>query len=661
MGSGASKTDDGSADTTGNRFKKAAQQVIIMNRFWAVEPHYAACLPPEDMRDNETEEDYEEPKFDYRDETDIHLDYTDLLQVLMANNQHRLRHGLMAAAEESIENGIHKINELDSYKKEGKVDLLLLLAHAEMEQDKYDEAQQHVDLALSIAKRPAIICKKAEILLAQNKIDEAESVVKTAIDSFRLQDDDTSSFSNILMRIDEEREDTGIYVMEEEIDEEVAEDGGNTEAQVEDEPREEVAESDGMIEPKPEKEQVVDENEAQGANYASRKIDYSKPDSHAKKCPSSEESTLDKLGKYLTAPFKGDEEMQFRAVFKWIALNIAYDGYGFKSGKYASCQPKAVLKSRRCVCSGYARLFQALCNAAGLQTKIVHGYAKGFGAASKDDVTKSNHAWNHMKIKSSWYLLDATWAAGYLKSNYAFVRRFNNSYWKTPPSRMVANHLPTDPKDQLLSKPITAAKFRTMVALSGGAVEAGLELDSHHENTIKVSGDHLDISLFTNNSTDILLAFNGGFGELRSKFIWTEKEVQGKRTKFTFTLYFPRAKKYTLSVFCGKTGKTYEFALKYTLISSSGCGKKPVFPKAWGQSHHVRLITPKARFLKPNTKIKLFAPDAGKVALISTKWEYLQKSGDYWEGTVSPGKGSANLAVAFGSSGSFSYCFGFDA
>lgn len=63
--------------------------------------------------------------------------------------------------------------------------------------------------------------------------------------------------------------------------------------------------------------------------------------------------------------------MKTRAIFRWITSRIKYDVKGYMSGKPAECSAKAVLKSRCCVCEGYANLFFALAKEAKLEVTLL--------------------------------------------------------------------------------------------------------------------------------------------------------------------------------------------------------------------------------------------------------------------------------------------------
>ena len=143
-----------------------------------------------------------------------------------------------------------------------------------------------------------------------------------------------------------------------------------------------------------------------------------------------------------------------RAIYMWISMHIEYD-YSF-TNYYA----EETFRDRKGVCNGYATLFKAMGDAAGLETKIVSGYAKGTGYQQRKRVPESNHAWNAIKLSGKWYHIETTWASCVKEYDYYFL---------TAPEQFIFTHLPLDgtynrqtrswdyslnANEQLLSQPI---------------------------------------------------------------------------------------------------------------------------------------------------------------------------------------------------------------
>lgn len=158
-----------------------------------------------------------------------------------------------------------------------------------------------------------------------------------------------------------------------------------------------------------------------------------------------------------------------RAIFVWIADNIAYDYKAFNKHKLPKrLKPKKgknyndivaqwkidytdrVLRKGKGVCEGYAMLFKRMCDYAGLQTDYVPGYIK----KSPREIGRMgtlDHAWNGIILDGKYYYLDVTWAAGYCDKNKKgklnkFNKYLNNFYWLTPIEKFCMEHYPEDEK-----------------------------------------------------------------------------------------------------------------------------------------------------------------------------------------------------------------------
>jgi transglutaminase/protease-like cytokinesis protein 3 len=115
---------------------------------------------------------------------------------------------------------------------------------------------------------------------------------------------------------------------------------------------------------------------------------------------------------------------------------------------------EGVLRKRVAFCDGYARLFKTLCDYAGITSELITGYAKTSNRKRTDYSFRSNHRWNAVMIDSTWKLLDATWASGYISSgSNDFVRRFDDKYFLSPPEEFIKDHYPEDTRWTLLPSP----------------------------------------------------------------------------------------------------------------------------------------------------------------------------------------------------------------
>eukprot|EP01037_Dinobryon_pediforme_P007109 gene7109-7174_t len=198
------------------------------------------------------------------------------------------------------------------------------------------------------------------------------------------------------------------------------------------------------------------------------------------------EGNIVKLTTQLTAPCI-NEMSKARAIFLWITNNIEYDYknlnrraakgedaiiFDCPSDDSMTCIIKKkvwengyitkALDKKKAICQGYAMLFKRMCDIAGLHAEVIPGYTRTeyYEVGTPGEL---DHAWNAIQLNGTYYLLDATWAAGYCTKDgddklTSFVKNFNPNYWLTPPEAFAKNHFPLDAKWVLLPK-FTIASF----------------------------------------------------------------------------------------------------------------------------------------------------------------------------------------------------------
>ena len=179
------------------------------------------------------------------------------------------------------------------------------------------------------------------------------------------------------------------------------------------------------------------------------------------------------LAEQLTANHKTELE-KVRSIFYWITDNISYKVNRYSPQRYkmltddedtGALKPLDeriainVLTQKEAVCDGYARLFKTLCDYAGLESVVIHGYAK------TNDGRKSpfrpNHSWNAVLIDDQWHLLDVTWASGFIDSrSNSYVARTDEKYFLTPPSQFISDHYPEDIRWTLLADPPVLREYK---------------------------------------------------------------------------------------------------------------------------------------------------------------------------------------------------------
>lgn len=174
---------------------------------------------------------------------------------------------------------------------------------------------------------------------------------------------------------------------------------------------------------------------------------------------------LYKVVYFIRNSFNSDS-LRLRASFIWITENISYDIEGFEKEDPRSSMLNYVIKNKKAVCGGYAGLLKFFCDAFNIDSKIIYGTAR----TGRRDISishlrlRTNHAWNAVKINNSWRLIDPTWAAGVVdntdEENLKYYKNYSETYYFTPPEKMIFNHFPDQYQYQFLNKAIPAIKFK---------------------------------------------------------------------------------------------------------------------------------------------------------------------------------------------------------
>lgn len=147
-----------------------------------------------------------------------------------------------------------------------------------------------------------------------------------------------------------------------------------------------------------------------------------------------------------------DSELsRVRSIYSFVIHYLDYDHEAYQNGnKRINQSSNDILERKRAVCWGYAQLFTELCEHADIEAYTISGYSNLF----QTDFSKPDHAWNVVKIKDDYHLLDVTWASNTLRTPDKFIRKFDVDYFLTPPDLFVINHYPILSFWQLLSCPV---------------------------------------------------------------------------------------------------------------------------------------------------------------------------------------------------------------
>ena len=182
---------------------------------------------------------------------------------------------------------------------------------------------------------------------------------------------------------------------------------------------------------------------------------YSHIDNKIARMPDSLSRSTTKISEFISTNFKSDEE-KIRAIFYFTATKINYDVenmFTLNSNKSSDEILKATLETRKGVCLNYAIVFNEISNKIGIKSVIINGYTKQRGK-----IDPIAHAWCGAFVDNKWFIYDPTWGAGYM-ANKKFIKKLNEQYYKSDPSKIIVTHMPFDYLWQFLNYPITNEEF----------------------------------------------------------------------------------------------------------------------------------------------------------------------------------------------------------
>jgi len=211
--------------------------------------------------------------------------------------------------------------------------------------------------------------------------------------------------------------------------------------------------------------------------FAGKSDDYQRADSVAAAYANYPLADVRDLSLKLTRPFTKERD-KYRAIFRWVCDNIRSDYKLYCKVKqirkrYQSDPVSLAISSqkinkqvfthlrekRSTICTGYAYLLNSLAQHAGLNCRIVDGYART-ATTNLGGNGYPNHSWNAIRIDNQWYLSDPTWASGTTYEPMGiFIPYFNESYFLVPPALFVHSHFPLDTAQLLLRDKPTLSDF----------------------------------------------------------------------------------------------------------------------------------------------------------------------------------------------------------
>lgn len=183
---------------------------------------------------------------------------------------------------------------------------------------------------------------------------------------------------------------------------------------------------------------------------------------------SSKDLTMSELVSLTNEKFKDSTE-KAKFIYYWMGFNINYDykliakKQSISLSEYQNLYsynhyPAQVFIKRTGVCYGYSKLFKYFMDKFGIETEIITGHIRDernhyVELESDFDYT---HAWNVIKLKGKWILVDTTWGT-------SLNQEVADFYFDIPPKRAVITHFPEKSEWQLLERPLSLEEFNNSV------------------------------------------------------------------------------------------------------------------------------------------------------------------------------------------------------
>ena len=197
---------------------------------------------------------------------------------------------------------------------------------------------------------------------------------------------------------------------------------------------------------------------------------------------------LAQIAKTITAGLK-DNEQQARAIFYWIANNIALDPKAIKANDQRKSLPEDVVKLRKGTALGFAKLYQEMASIANIRCLVVDGFIRSGIEQLNEPADEINHSWNVVQLgqsPQSWYVVDVANASGTLdKKMTVFTKKFTGGYFFTDKNLFNLDHFADNSAWQLGPGPKSKKEFYALPIIGPAAYEYDLRKPTPANGFIK--------------------------------------------------------------------------------------------------------------------------------------------------------------------------------
>ena len=190
----------------------------------------------------------------------------------------------------------------------------------------------------------------------------------------------------------------------------------------------------------------------------------------------------------ITAQFPNKED-KARAIFYWIANNIAVNPKTAKSNDNKNTNPGFVIANRQTNSLGFSLLVQEMMSLANIRCLSVDGYTKKDIETLNDPPDEPNSSWNVVQLGTSpdqWFYVDAAMAAGYTDKRFtSFTKEFTSEYFFSDRTTFNLTHFSDNPAWLLGSGVKSVKEFYAQPVFSNAAIKYNLQKANPAKGMVK--------------------------------------------------------------------------------------------------------------------------------------------------------------------------------
>ncbi len=348
--------------------------------------------------------------------------------------------------------------------------------------------------------------------------------------------------------------------------------------------------------------------------------------------------------KDLTAALVGQEKdpfMKIKLIHDWICVNISYDVAMLRNQFAADQDIEHVMNSRKAVCSGYSRVFQAMAEQASFSCVTVSGFTKN-QVGPRGLTAGNSHAWNIVQINGGRYIVDTTFDSGHVK-DWLFIKRYSTDNLFVDPQVSLYMRYPKQEEQQLVTRPISPEEFLNSPDVENAFFSYGLKLPGSGLSWKMASAGEFSFDIgLTKHGIVIDAVLSGPNGaEIEQGTMIQKLSPDSRRIQ----VILPSAGLYTLEVFAKDIGEKRpdspipssksEGPLQKVLtfqLENAAASKQSRFPLFYAQYQNApgdSLVEPLSGDLRHGKKVRFgyLSPAAAKAALLANGALYPMEKG----------------------------------